>query len=156
MPELYEDKPAKKPAKKPKAKKADAEAQDDREEVGARVCAASCGRPVRHGSGPRAAGLRGEGYEQAAMGARFGVESPPNSARERRYDRVEASCEQFVQAFNLADTEDQSCWDENDSCKAMNFGWPLPNVWLGTSVEDQKRADERIPHLLRCPAAVRF
>ncbi len=31
-----------------------------------------------------------------------------------------------------------------------------PNVWLGTSVEDQKTADERIPHLLRCPAAVRF
>jgi protein gp37 len=33
---------------------------------------------------------------------------------------------------------------------------PPPNVWLGTSVEDQVRADERIPHLLRCPAAVRF
>jgi protein gp37 len=29
-------------------------------------------------------------------------------------------------------------------------------VWLGVSVEDQKRADERIPHLLQCPAAVRF
>ncbi len=36
------------------------------------------------------------------------------------------------------------------------FQWPLPNVWLGTSIEDQKAADERIPHLLRCPAAVRF
>lgn len=34
--------------------------------------------------------------------------------------------------------------------------WPLPNVWLGVSVEDQERADERIPHLLRCPAAVRW
>ena len=34
--------------------------------------------------------------------------------------------------------------------------WPLPNVWLGTSVEEQARADERVPHLLRCPAAVRF
>jgi len=34
--------------------------------------------------------------------------------------------------------------------------WPLPNVWLGVSVEDQKRADERIPHLLETPAAVRF
>ena len=32
----------------------------------------------------------------------------------------------------------------------------LPNVWLGVSVEDQATADERIPHLLRCPAAVRF
>lgn len=34
--------------------------------------------------------------------------------------------------------------------------WPLDNVWLGTSVENQKAADERIPHLLNCPAAVRF
>ena len=34
--------------------------------------------------------------------------------------------------------------------------WPLHNVWLGTSVEDQKAADDRIPHLLKCPAAVRF
>lgn len=34
-------------------------------------------------------------------------------------------------------------------------GWPA-NVWAGTSVEDQQRADERIPHLLRVPAAVRF
>lgn len=31
-----------------------------------------------------------------------------------------------------------------------------PNVWLGASVDDQATADERIPHLLRCPAAVRF
>lgn len=38
----------------------------------------------------------------------------------------------------------------------MKEHWPLKNVWLGTSVEDQKTADERIPHLLRCPAAVRF
>jgi protein gp37 len=34
--------------------------------------------------------------------------------------------------------------------------WPLPNVWLGTSVEDQKRADERIPILLDTPAALRW
>lgn len=33
---------------------------------------------------------------------------------------------------------------------------PLPNVWLGVSVEDQKRADERIPILLDTPAAVRW
>jgi protein gp37 len=34
--------------------------------------------------------------------------------------------------------------------------FPLPNVWIGTSVEDQAAADERIPHLMRVPAAVRF
>lgn len=34
--------------------------------------------------------------------------------------------------------------------------WPLPNIWLGTSVEDQATADARIPQLLAAPAAVRF
>jgi protein gp37 len=34
--------------------------------------------------------------------------------------------------------------------------WPLANVWLGVSVEDQASADKRIPHLLECPAAVRW
>lgn len=38
----------------------------------------------------------------------------------------------------------------------MIHAWPLPNVWLGVSVEDQQRADERIPLLLQTPAAVRF
>jgi protein gp37 len=32
----------------------------------------------------------------------------------------------------------------------------LQNLWLGVSVEDQKRADERIPLLLQTPAAVRW
>lgn len=34
--------------------------------------------------------------------------------------------------------------------------WPLPNVWLGVSVEDQKRADLRVPALLGTPAAMRW
>jgi len=34
--------------------------------------------------------------------------------------------------------------------------WPLPNVWLGTSCENQETADRRIPELLRTPAAIRF
>ena len=38
----------------------------------------------------------------------------------------------------------------------QEIDWPLPNVWLGTSCEDQATADERIPYLLRTPAAVRF
>jgi len=36
------------------------------------------------------------------------------------------------------------------------FGDLFPRVWLGVSVEDQAHADERIPHLLKVPAAVRF
>lgn len=34
--------------------------------------------------------------------------------------------------------------------------WPLPNVCLGVSVEDQPTANERIPLLLQTPAAVRW
>ena len=34
--------------------------------------------------------------------------------------------------------------------------WPLPNVWLGVTAENQATADERIPVLLECPAAKRF
>ncbi len=34
--------------------------------------------------------------------------------------------------------------------------WPLKNTWMGTSVEDQRRAGERIQSLLQVPAAVRF
>jgi protein gp37 len=33
--------------------------------------------------------------------------------------------------------------------------WPLPNVWLGVSVEDQRNKD-RIDHLRQTPAAIRF
>lgn len=34
--------------------------------------------------------------------------------------------------------------------------WPLPNVWVGVSVEDQITAERRIPHLLKLPAQVRW
>ncbi len=38
----------------------------------------------------------------------------------------------------------------------LKDNWPLRNVWLGVSVENQEWADQRIPHLLATPAAVRF
>lgn len=34
--------------------------------------------------------------------------------------------------------------------------WPIPNIWIGTSCEDQATAEGRIPHLIKCPAVVRF
>lgn len=37
-----------------------------------------------------------------------------------------------------------------------NYLWPWPNVWLGTTVENQEEADRRIPHLLAIPARVLF
>lgn len=43
-----------------------------------------------------------------------------------------------------------------DNLAHWSSTWPLPNVWLGVSVEDQHWADIRIPALLDTPAAVRF
>lgn len=44
--------------------------------------------------------------------------------------------------------EDPSMW--------LAVHMPLPNVWIGVSVERQQEADQRIPDLLATPAAVRF
>ena len=38
----------------------------------------------------------------------------------------------------------------------LDDAWPLPNVWLGTTTENQETTDERIPLLLSTPAAGRF
>jgi protein gp37 len=38
---------------------------------------------------------------------------------------------------------------------AAEHGWPV-NAWAGVSVENQAAADERVPHLLKVPAPVRF
>ncbi|MES5824852.1 phage Gp37/Gp68 family protein [Streptomyces sp. RG80] len=48
------------------------------------------------------------------------------------------------------------CQEDWLAVGAMLGGKPLPNMWLGVSVEDQKWADLRIPALLETPAAVRF
>ncbi len=49
--------------------------------------------------------------------------------------------------FNALDIKRRDGW---------KWTWPLPNVWLGVSVENQHFADERIPLLLQTPAAIRF
>lgn len=45
-------------------------------------------------------------------------------------------------------------WPSDYSRGVWGDGWP--NVWLGTTVENQAEADRRIPHLLAVPAKVRF
>lgn len=47
----------------------------------------------------------------------------------------------------------ESVWLERGLSEAP---WPLPNVWIGVSCENQETADERVPLLLQCPAAVRW
>ncbi|MEE9499626.1 MAG: phage Gp37/Gp68 family protein [Nitrospinaceae bacterium] len=45
---------------------------------------------------------------------------------------------------------------EYEAIAASFMKLPLPNVWMGVSVENQATADARIPELLATPAAVRF
>jgi protein gp37 len=45
---------------------------------------------------------------------------------------------------------------EHSLIESCQCDWPLPNVWLGMTVENQAAADERIPLLLQTPAANRF
>ncbi len=55
-----------------------------------------------------------------------------------------------------------ACWnlrrehEEEMARQPHSTPWPLPNVWLGVTCENQRWADERIPILLDTPAAVRF
>lgn len=44
--------------------------------------------------------------------------------------------------------------DPETGVKPWGDGWP--NVWLGSTVENQEEADRRIPHLLAVPAKVHF
>ncbi len=56
----------------------------------------------------------------------------------------------------VAATQNVMGWRAPGARRVAEAGWPLQNLWLGVSVEDQATADERIPHLLATPAAVRF
>jgi protein gp37 len=90
------------------------------------------------------------------FGAGDVLDIPAATSGETRRDQIARACEEFIQKFNLADQNNEAHWTSEGSLKATRFAWPLPNVWLGVSVEDQQRADERIPDLLATPAAVRF
>lgn len=62
-----------------------------------------------------------------------------------------------AEQLGLYDCLDRRTDDWRANCPDVaGDDWPLKNLWLGTSAEDQLTADERIPQLLATPAAVRF
>jgi protein gp37 len=65
--------------------------------------------------------------------------------------RVQAACE----FWQLRCTKDYPWSVVYDFALNKLARWPLPNVWLGTSVEDG-RVRQRIDELRRIPAAIRF
>lgn len=67
------------------------------------------------------------------------------------------NCPSMVQAaaFGMEMPNPKTRDEIGDWFMAHPLDWPLPNVWLGTSVEDHRVLD-RIGHLRKCPAAVRW
>ena len=57
---------------------------------------------------------------------------------------------------SMAPTGDRDINDGAELASQWLHGSPMPNLWLGTSVEDNLRAEQRIPHLFRIPATMRF
>nr|WP_047573266.1 phage Gp37/Gp68 family protein [Methylobacterium sp. ZNC0032] len=71
-------------------------------------------------------------------------------------DRIAMAAIDIVNAHSEMKLASQKWFERRDGVDHLIMPWPLPNVWLGVSAEDQRRADERIPDLLATPAAVRF
>lgn len=62
----------------------------------------------------------------------------------------------FVEAQRAAPDVTQYLSESSVVSRACGAPWPLPNVWIGVSTENQDTAEDRIPHLLMVPAAIRF
>jgi protein gp37 len=75
-----------------------------------------------------------------------------NNARVRAPGFVEHACGLALKIPGV----DPSSARYLDIVRQVGVPYPLPNVWLGVSTERQQEADERIPLLLKTPAAVRF
>lgn len=85
------------------------------------------------------------------------------AARMRDYLSSSARRDEWARAGDMLaagiepqDYADISHIGEPGNLRSVYSSWPLPNVWMGVSVEDQDTADERIPQLLQTPAAVRW
>lgn len=74
----------------------------------------------------------------------------------KRADRMRKYCESRYETEVGAEALSEAIEDLIGAHKGGEWDAPLPNVWLGVSVEDQARADERIPDLLATPSAVRW
>lgn len=65
-------------------------------------------------------------------------------------------CDAVAIIDDLVDPNERRSDDLRAVCQDWDWDEPFFNVALGVSVESQKYADERIPHLLATPAAMRF
>ncbi len=84
----------------------------------------------------------------------------------KRADRMRAYMTEFVQGKRSVVEAGRGMAEPGKlACRIASFRqastactptWVLPNVWLGVSVEDQQRADERVPDLLATPTGIHW
>jgi protein gp37 len=74
----------------------------------------------------------------------------------KRAERMQKYLTDAMDADDITVAKFEITGETWDFCNSPRVTLPLPNVWLGVSVENQHFADERIPLLLQTPAAVRF
>lgn len=74
----------------------------------------------------------------------------------KRAARMAAVMNDDYFAIDVEERAQQLYATTKDPQPVFRFSWPLSNVWMGVSVEDQPNADARIPELLMTPAAVRW
>lgn len=86
----------------------------------------------------------------------------------KRSDRARQYCEdsiargylvgQEIERFGKLPQQHSAYWSDavGRQMEESMFCWPLPNVWLGCTAENQEQTDKRIPILLATPAAKRF
>jgi len=87
---------------------------------------------------------------------RYSKLTPEDVATIRNQANAGVSSEQIAKEQGVSATQIRNIIRGDQWSTVSGITWPIPGVWLGTSIEDQATADERIPHLLKCPAAVRF
>ena len=74
----------------------------------------------------------------------------------KRIERAKEYFTEINQTDNYAEAISRMTDWKDTGWMVTDAIWPLPNVWLGTSVSTQADADKNIPLLLQTPAAVRW
>ncbi len=95
------------------------------------------------------------------IAAMFGVmAATPHITYQLLTKRPERMLEWFEWIQSIPRAPEQSAMmqaeDHVGILRRNHDGWPLDNVWLGVSCEDQDALDARLPLLAQCPAAIRF
>lgn len=68
----------------------------------------------------------------------------------------QVNAEAGMHILDAVDPLDRRSDDARATLEDYGPGHPPPGIWLGVSVEDQERADERIAALLETPSVIRF